>query len=280
MWKSTKMIILVALSAAIYGVALIVFKGGFVIIPGVTEIRPGNVFPVIFGLMFGPAGAWGAAFGNLIGDFFGTLGPGSIGGFAGNFMLGFVSYKIWGAMLPKKDAQIQNVNSWLRLVVYILTALLAAVTCGVIIGWWLDLIGLVPYAALATIISVNNFAAELVLGPPLLLLLYPPIKRWGLIWTDIMAPEDVPAAPALRLGGILMWVGSIGGLVIGLAIALGAAGQKMFGAGFGAGQMKQLSVDLVVLIFIALIFVSSFLLGGREQFGAEEEEELAPAPAH
>ncbi len=276
MWKSTKMIILVALSAAIYGVALIVFKGGIVIIPGVTEIRPGNVFPVIFGIMFGPAGAWGSALGNLIGDFFGTLGPGSIGGFVGNFFLGLVSYKMWGALLPKKDAQIQNVNSWLRLGVYVLTALTAAVSCGVIIGWWLDLIGLVPYAALANIISVNNFAAELVLGPWLLLLLYPPIKRWGLIWTDIMAPEDVAATPTFRLGGILMLVGALGGLIIGDIIALGLAGQQLFAF---AGASKAISVDVVVLLFIALQFVAAFMMAGREQFGAEEEEELAPATA-
>ena len=54
MWKNTRMIILVALSAAIYAAFLIVFKGGLVIVPGITEVRPANVFPPIFGLMFGP----------------------------------------------------------------------------------------------------------------------------------------------------------------------------------------------------------------------------------
>jgi len=280
MWKSTKMIILVALSAAIYGVSLIVFKGGIVLIPGITEVRPGNVFPVIFGIMFGPAGAWGSALGNLIGDLFGTLGPGSIGGFVGNFFLGFVSYKIWGALLPKKDAQIQNVNSWLRLAMYVVTALTAAISCGVIIGWWLDLLGMVPYAFLASIISVNNFLAELVLGPPLLLLLYPPIKRWGLIWTDIMEPEDVPASRTLRLGGILMIVGAIGGWIIGVLASMGLAGQQMFGF---AGNKGSVGVTVIVLIFIVLMFVAAFMLGGREQFSEEEEEEEAaagPAMAH
>ena len=71
MWKHTKMV-LVALSAAIYAAVLIPFKG-FVLIPGITEFRPGSAFPVLLGLLFGPAGAWGAAIGNLIGDFFGSL---------------------------------------------------------------------------------------------------------------------------------------------------------------------------------------------------------------
>ena len=82
MWKYTRMIVLVALSAAIYAALLIVFKAGIPIIPGITEVRPANVFPIIFGLMFGPAGAWGSAIGNLIGDLVGgTLGWGSIAGF-------------------------------------------------------------------------------------------------------------------------------------------------------------------------------------------------------
>ncbi|MDI7275749.1 MAG: QueT transporter family protein [Anaerolineae bacterium] len=276
MWKSTKMIILVALSAAIYAVVLIAFKGVLIIIPGITELRPANVFPIIFGLMFGPAGAWGSAIGNLIGDFFGTLSTGSIGGFVGNFYLGFVAYKMWGALLPKKEAEVQNVNTWPRFAAYVAVSLLAAVACGVIIGWWLDLLGIVPFAFLASVISVNNFLHELVLGPPLLLLLYPPIKRWGLIWTDIMAEEDVPAAPALALGNILMWVGAIGGLVVGLLVSMGLAGQQLFGF---AGEKGTVGVTLIVAVFVVLIIISGFLLGGREQFAAEEEEELRPAAA-
>ncbi|MDP7238877.1 MAG: QueT transporter family protein, partial [Candidatus Latescibacteria bacterium] len=76
MWKYTRMVVLVALTAAMYAAVLIPFKL-LPIIPGITEVRPANVFPVICSLMFGPAGAWGAAFGNLIGDLMGgTYGLG------------------------------------------------------------------------------------------------------------------------------------------------------------------------------------------------------------
>ena len=37
MWKNTRMVILVALSAAIYAAFLIVFKGGIVIVPGLQK---------------------------------------------------------------------------------------------------------------------------------------------------------------------------------------------------------------------------------------------------
>ncbi len=138
MWKYTRMIILVALSAAIYAAVLIPFKGGIPLIPGITEVRPANVFPVIFGLMFGPAGAWGAAIGNTIGDLFGgTLGWGSVFGFVGNFYLGFVAYKMWGAMgLVPKDNMAQNVNKWSKLLAYIIITIVAAAACAIIISWY------------------------------------------------------------------------------------------------------------------------------------------------
>jgi len=82
MWKNTRMIILVAVCAAIYGAALVAFKTAIPVIPGITEVRVANIFPMVFGMIFGPAGAWGTAIGNLIGDTFGgTLGPGSMAGF-------------------------------------------------------------------------------------------------------------------------------------------------------------------------------------------------------
>src|ERR671917_1973587 len=99
MWRHTQMVVLVALSAAIYAAVLIPFKG-FPIIPGAVELRPANVFPFVFGLLFGPAGAWGSAIGNLIADFFGTLTPGSIGGFWGKFFFGLLAYKLWRGFFP------------------------------------------------------------------------------------------------------------------------------------------------------------------------------------
>src|SRR3712207_9543414 len=104
------MVVLVALSAAIYAAVLIPFKG-FTIIPGAIEIRPANVFPFVFGILFGPAGAWGSAIGNLIGDFFGTLTPGSIGGFVGDFFLGLLPYKMWGNFFPRGEKIGTNVGS-------------------------------------------------------------------------------------------------------------------------------------------------------------------------
>ena len=94
MWNYATMVVLTVLTAGLFAAILIPFKG-IPLIPGLTELRPANVIPVVCGLLFGPAGAWGAAFGNLIGDFFGTLGIGSFFGFWGNFLAAYLPYKLW-----------------------------------------------------------------------------------------------------------------------------------------------------------------------------------------
>jgi hypothetical protein len=79
MWRSTRMVVLTAVCAALYASILIPFKV-VPLIPGVTELRPASAVPVVCSFLFGPAGAWGAAFGNAIGELFGGLGPGDLFG--------------------------------------------------------------------------------------------------------------------------------------------------------------------------------------------------------
>ncbi len=260
MWRHTQMVVLVALSAAIYAAFLIVSQF-LVIIPGFTNLRPGNVFPFVFGLLFGPAGAWGAAIGNLINDFFGTLGLGSIFGFVGNFFLGFLPYKMWGAFFRRGEDMEPNVNSRKKLIVYLAIAILASIVCAVWIAWFNDLLGNVPFTILASIIALNNAVVGLVLGPILLLVLYPRVKRWGLLWTEIMDPDEVPASRLQTVGNILMWVGGVGALVVGLILGSMAGGAP---GGLGVG--------LGLIPFLLCILIGSFLLGGREQVEAAEED--------
>jgi energy-coupling factor transport system substrate-specific component len=46
MWKYTRMVVLTAVSAAVYAAVLVPFKP-IPIIPGFTEIRPANVLPIV-----------------------------------------------------------------------------------------------------------------------------------------------------------------------------------------------------------------------------------------
>jgi energy-coupling factor transport system substrate-specific component len=271
MWKDTRMIILVALTAAIYGAFLIVFKGGIPIVPGVTEVRPANVFPPVFGLLFGPAGAWGAAIGNTVGDIFGgTLDQGSILGAIGNFFLAFVPYKMWGAtfgLVPKGDMS-QRTNTLSKLIAFEIVALTGSAACAIIIAWYADSIGMVPFAFLSITITINNFAAACVVGPILLSLLYPRVKRWGLLWTDVMNVEDVAPGFAKSMGSLLMIVGAIGGLIVGLMIALGVADQAIYGF---EGVQGNWTLFIAMIPFLAMLVIAGIMLSGREQFVEDSE---------
>jgi energy-coupling factor transport system substrate-specific component len=269
MWSNTRMIILVALSAAIYAAFLIAFKGGIVIVPGITEVRPANVFPPVFSLLFGPAGAWGAAIGNTIGDLFGgTLGPGSIFGFFGNFFLGFLPYKMWGAVfgLVKKNDIAPVPNSISKIAAMQIIFLTASAACAIVIAWYLDLAGLVPFAFLALFIAINNYVASFILAPILLALLYPRVKRWGLMWTDIMDEDEVAPGFGRQLGALLVIIASFGGLILGVLVGTGVAGQVPFDF---AGQTGQIGVVLAVAPFLVLLIIGSIMLSGREQFVEE-----------
>src|SRR3569832_1469900 len=92
MWSSTRMVVLVAMSASLYAAFLIPFKV-VQLIPGITELRPANAVPVVCSVLFGPAAGWGAAIGNAIGDTFGGLGPGDLFGFCANLLYGIAPYR-------------------------------------------------------------------------------------------------------------------------------------------------------------------------------------------
>lgn len=255
MWRHTKMVVLVALTAGVYAAILIPLKG-IPLIPGFTEIRPANVVPVVFGLLFGPAGAWGSAFGNLIGDFFGTLGLGSIFGFVGNFFYGFVPYKLWGKMGPLSSGKALEVRSGRHLLEYLLVAFLASTACAIIISWGVDLFGLVPFGVLAPIISINNFIAAAILGPFLLWLMYPRAKRWDILWTEILEADEISRAARPWIGVILMWLGGIGGLVVGVVVSTGMHAAPPFHVGTGT---TGFGVVAGVFPFLVLFVLGCFL---------------------
>lgn len=212
MWHYSTMVVLTVLTAGIFAAILIPFKG-IPLIPGLTELRPANVIPVVFGLLFGPAGAWGAALGNLIGDFFGTLGAGSLFGFWGNFLAAYLPYKMWQ---NRPLGEMKN-----HLPRFFLAVILGAMGCAVTIGFGLEALKLLPFSVIVVAVFINNALIALLLGPFLLALLEPRVSRWDLSWTELLDPEDRQPGPAPRLGLALAWLGAGGGFLLGLAVSLG-----------------------------------------------------------
>jgi energy-coupling factor transport system substrate-specific component len=214
MWGNTRMIILTAVCAAIYSAALLAFKTAIPLIPGITEIRVGNIFPMPFGLLFGPAGAWGSAIGNLIGDIFGgTFGPSSLAGFVGNFLLSFLPYTLWTTLFPFNQKTIawtpRSVGNW---VTYVLIAFLSSSACAVVISAFVDFLGLVPYTVLVKIIALNNTLGSLI-GVFLLTAVFGLIKdHLHLFWLEVMDQEDLGKPLAGFLGSWLVTAACLFGL--------------------------------------------------------------------
>lgn len=215
MWRNTRLIILSAVCAAIYGAALIAFKTAIPFIPGITELRVANIFPMVFGLLFGPAGAWGTAFGNLIGDLFGgTLGPGSIAGFVGNFLLGYLPYAMWNRLIPCSDLEGGwKKESWQSWTNYFFIAFISSAACAVVISTFIDTLGIVPYPVLSKIITLNNTFASWI-GSILLVSVFRVVKeQLGLFWLDLVDESEKGKPLAPTVGSWLITLASLSGLV-------------------------------------------------------------------
>jgi energy-coupling factor transport system substrate-specific component len=203
------MVVLTALCASVYAAVLIPFMV-VPLIPGVTHFRPANALPVVFSLLFGPAAAWGAGMGNLIGDFFAGVGPGDFFGFIGNFLYALVPYRLWRALRP--DGQMPaTFGAW---TLFFMTITTACLVCAATVGFGLELLGFVPFAVLANVLLMNNLVTSAVLAPLLLGVLYPRVRRARLLYTDVLG-----AAPVLsrrrRTVGVLLAVAGSGAACVG-----------------------------------------------------------------
>jgi energy-coupling factor transport system substrate-specific component len=249
MWKHTQMVVLTVVIAAVYAAMLIPFKP-ISIVPGITELRIAQVVPPVASLLFGPAAAWGAALGNLIGDFFGTLTAGSLFGVIGNFVLGAIPYVLWGRLGPLSARQEPSMRSGKQVGEFVAIVVISGLACAAGIAWGLELLGLFPFAVLGLVISINNVVIPAILGPVLLRLLYRRVQRMGLIWVDVMPEQDIATRGPAEIGAILIVVGGIGGWIAGMLISLGA-GAAIGTAGFArAGEGGEGAVIGVVAIFL------------------------------
>jgi len=211
MFDHTRMIVLLSLTAGLYTSLLIPFKA-FVIVPGLTEIRPGSVIPVVCSLFFGPAAAWGAAFGNLIGDFFGMFGPASLFGMVGNFLFGYIPYRTWMQGGASSSLELRTGRDMTR---YAVGAIAASMACGVTIAWGVDLLGFVPFVVLSNVIVINNLLVTLILGPILMRLLTPRLTAWGLLYQRIMKDGVRPSPRIIHVAGLLLiYGGALSALVV------------------------------------------------------------------
>ena len=261
MWKNTRMIVFTILLAAIYAAVLIPFKA-IPLVPGFTEIRVAQVIPPVASLLFGPAAAWGTAFGNLIGDFFGTFSVASLFGFIGNFFLGAIPYALWGRITANEEPAMRNAR---QVIGFVVVTVVSAVACAAVIAWGAEVLRLFPFTVFGTIIAINNAVLPAIVGPILLGLLYGRVKRMGLLWTDVMEPEDIASTGPVALGTAALTIGAVGGWLVGMLVGAGLG--LPFGIpGFGAAaQSGQAAVIWTVLPFMVLLVLGLFTARARPE---------------
>lgn len=255
MFAYTQMIIFMALATALYAVFLYIFTLLPVlwIIPGFTSVRPANSIPIVMSLLFGPAASWGTAFGNLIGyDIMGgALTIGSIGGFAGNFIMGLLPYYTWTKIFKEKP----DCKTPSSLAKFELTAFLNSAACALVIAWWLEVVGILPLWLLGLIITLNNFVMEAIIGPVLMVLLWDRAERMGWIWTDIMEGYEYTPTEVKKMhliGYILVFIGGGIGTIVSIAASF-----YIFGGAVAGLPMIALGGMFIAIMIVGLILMAT-----------------------
>jgi energy-coupling factor transport system substrate-specific component len=218
MWKYPRMIVLVAVSAALYAAAITVFQT-----PPPLSVRfIGQLMPMPLALLFGPAAVWGIALGNLVSEFVtGIVSIGTIFGIPGNLILGYAPWLIWKHLRPladgRREVDLRSPRHW---ALYAVAAIGSAFACATVIAWPLDLLGIVPFPFLVNLIGVQDALVGLI-AVVLLLLVYKRVEALGLVWWEILDPADqdrasgplpVVGAWLIVAGGLLGW--ALGGVLV------------------------------------------------------------------
>ncbi len=131
----------------------------------VSELRPGSALPPVFGLMFGPWGAAGAALGNLASDIIIGYPPEvCIIGFFAQFLYGYIPYKLWYTW-NMGELTTPRLNTVKNLAKYVVIISLNAWIMALLLGFLLENVGISNLPSFSTLLfASNNFDFCIILG--------------------------------------------------------------------------------------------------------------------
>lgn len=158
------------LSAVVFFAIALPFRSLFNLLPGVTEIRPANMVPIVFGIPFGPAAAWGIAIGNLISDLLsGSSAFICITGFIINFFYTYIPYKLWYTLrIGKEPIHPVRMNTVQEIVKYIVVVLIDSLITTVSLSLVFEAAGFQSFSSSFPLLFFNNFDFAIILGIPAL----------------------------------------------------------------------------------------------------------------
>ncbi len=131
-------------------------------IDGLTDIRPVTMLMPVFGVFFGPAGAWAFAVGNTISDVIaGSFGWASVGGFVANFAAVYVYYLFWNRIVKVRI----SISDWRELGLFVSSVVAATAVTVAILLPAVAFTGVpVNLVYFGEIVAINNCVFALVPG--------------------------------------------------------------------------------------------------------------------
>ncbi len=185
MWKKPQMVAYAVFIALLYPAVMYPFLQYSFFGANADYLRVGVAIPAAFSFLFGPAAAFGAAFGNVIYDVFtNSLNAASYFGFIGNFLIAYIPYKLWKALTTQKP----DMRSAKKVLLFMGLAALSCSICGLVIGWGLFYLygTFCPFVMTTATIFASDALWAVLLGPVILVLSYGFFSRRKLLYTDIM----------------------------------------------------------------------------------------------
>ncbi len=208
MWKNPKLIAAVLLTAGLYVGTLFPLRG-LTAFGGYADFgRLGVGIPVAFSFLFGPAAAWGTAIGNVLRDLAqNQLDASSYFGFIGNFILGYVPYKVWRSLTTEKP----DLRSLKKLALFICVVLLACLLCGLVIGWGLYWLGFTPFMPTAALIAFTNALWAFTVGAIVLVATFGLVAKHKLLYTDLLDTKTAkPNQTTTKTFAVVVMVAGLG----------------------------------------------------------------------
>lgn len=164
---------LTIIGAVIYGLGCFATMG---IAIGFITLRPAAFIACTWGILFGPwVGGLAAGIGNtFISDILaGWFGVGGVGGFVGNFLMGFIPGLL-----------VTNAKSWKQIAFW---SGLSAIICAFAVGGWIALMGYAPFWVLFSTVIASNLPVNVVGTPIAVHYLLERTRKRGLYWRDRLA---------------------------------------------------------------------------------------------
>jgi energy-coupling factor transport system substrate-specific component len=165
-------------TAVFYVLVLVPFNQYHLEVFGIA-VRPAAFVPAVFGILWGPAAAWGLGIGNIPGDYFGgSWSLMSVFGFLVNVLYPYLAYRLWHRMMRGHEMRLDPYSLgcfWaVALAVTFACMLLLAASGTIFFGR--------PFESKFASYFINNIFWAVLVGPVLFALMFGPAVKNRLVY--------------------------------------------------------------------------------------------------